>query len=502
MTFRNWENSYLDFPDHTKMPSTFTLTYHGQRVERSGRFTKPTTIEKELSERQIIATNNGEFLSSTENGESYKSRLGSSFISSVYQAYNDHHHLVIRPDDVWLSIAITFANYVANYTEKMDIPFGKQIAVITADKSSLSDMTMESWMTSVDRMVGILPDKAKWLIPNFSTTTANDVFVGQLAFMGAMKRFVEFGFIGCCGISGVTLEGEREDWAQLIEKVENLADCGNRSEMKDLIHWRDILVPVLQEFLKSYDAGIEKGVVTNNDFWQKSVHTGMNSGPSPISGWILAFAPFEEGRWRLNNPEDILRTGSYGKIYSVHFQAYATMEVPIKFIDFGGTQHYVVLYAGGIVNGYRGIDDTIRSRYDVAVVQLPPDSAKEHEDRLTRVNQKNIDYEPPKSKIDEYSAETGRDRSIRIREHKHELYLHKFHWNHTCDICGSTFEKTKPIPKDESGSYIMKSVGCFRETDQGRIQILEAIGYRCYDIDCDYDCCFKCADARSDAKKD
>jgi len=37
---------------------------------------------------------------------------GNGFVNAVTRAYNQHHHLVIRPDDIWQSIMTQFSFYI------------------------------------------------------------------------------------------------------------------------------------------------------------------------------------------------------------------------------------------------------------------------------------------------------------------------------------------------------------------------------------------------------
>jgi len=43
-------------------------------------------------------------------GQIYAENSG--FVNSIFLAYNRHHNLVIRPDDVWIAIATQFSYYV------------------------------------------------------------------------------------------------------------------------------------------------------------------------------------------------------------------------------------------------------------------------------------------------------------------------------------------------------------------------------------------------------
>lgn len=40
------------------------------------------------------------------------------FVYAVYEAYNDHHHLTIRPEDVWFAIILQLSFYINANAEK------------------------------------------------------------------------------------------------------------------------------------------------------------------------------------------------------------------------------------------------------------------------------------------------------------------------------------------------------------------------------------------------
>lgn len=151
-----------------------------------------------------------------------------------------------------------------------------------------------------------------WILPAFSTTTEEDRMVGKLVLMGTVKKFFSYGCgaVSCCGISKVTLEGTLEDWIQLRQKVNRLCEF----DAQQLVNWGKVLGHVLDNFIELY-----KGT-PDLDFWQQ-MYTEVTGGSGMkyqrVSGWILAFAPFDDkGRNILNSYDNIMKTRRYGCISS------------------------------------------------------------------------------------------------------------------------------------------------------------------------------------------
>jgi hypothetical protein len=45
------------------------------------------------------------------------------FVHSVTEAYNNHYHLIIRPDDMWITIVTQFSAYVNAHAEELGDSF-------------------------------------------------------------------------------------------------------------------------------------------------------------------------------------------------------------------------------------------------------------------------------------------------------------------------------------------------------------------------------------------
>jgi hypothetical protein len=220
-------------------------------------------------------------------------------VSTVTNAYNQHHALVIRPDDVWIAILVQFNLYVNAHAEELRAQFvaheGQQEIVVELShiESLPTRMTDEMEKYIVD------PDLRGWILPNFSTTTSTDTIVAAVTMMATLKAYFSYGAVLMCGIPRVTLEGEKADWEQILYKAKKLREYGSEPTA-----WYKLLEPVLTRFVRAFDA---PDSAENLDFWQKVAdYRGGGSGPRYLSGWITAFCAFgSEGQWLGPSLDDV-----------------------------------------------------------------------------------------------------------------------------------------------------------------------------------------------------
>ena len=95
-----------------------------------------------------------------------------------------------------------------------------------------------------------------------------------------------------CGIPRVTLEGEKKDWVEILNRIEKLKEFGPQTTA-----WYRLLHPILSRFVDSFS---DPSGTEDREFWSRVVHfEPYGSGSSLICGWITAFMIFdEEGRWK------------------------------------------------------------------------------------------------------------------------------------------------------------------------------------------------------------
>ncbi|KAJ6575578.1 hypothetical protein DFH09DRAFT_1311646 [Mycena vulgaris] len=210
-------------------------------------------------------------------------------VHTVISAYNKHHNLILRPDDVWIAILTQFNFYVNANAELFRANFVRQKEL---------------------KIVGLMG-------------TVIDRTVGAIVMMSTLKAYFEYVFESIeCGIPRVTLDGTKADWENIQQRLEKLKEygletiawyhhyvpaspkLGNLAESspslatidqpdRSLVH---LLVPVISRFVKAFDS---PDAAPNLDFWQRVAHFEPGgSGPSHYSGWISAFCVFnEEGSW-------------------------------------------------------------------------------------------------------------------------------------------------------------------------------------------------------------
>ena len=228
-------------------------------------------------------------------------------VSTVLTAYNSHHALVLRPDDVWLAILVQFSFYVNAHADELRDKFvahedKKEVVVDDfGTRYTVDHGLMTRRMT--EEMDKFIVDQAfkDWILPRFSTTTSNDVVVASVVMMATLKEYFSYKMVLDCGIPSVTLEGEKSDWEEILRRASKLKEYG-----KETTAWYALLEPVLTRFVRAFDA---PDADENLDFWQKVADVrNLGSGMTDLSGWITAFCAFSsKGKW-LGLPLDDVST--------------------------------------------------------------------------------------------------------------------------------------------------------------------------------------------------
>jgi hypothetical protein len=223
------------------------------------------------------------------------------FVHAAIVAYSDHHHLQIRPEDIWLAILNQLSFYINGHAEElrqffvshegqMELKVIEMGTLRTLDYGPLAiQMTQE-----IEKNVND-PELRTWVMPDFSTTTYTDHVTAAVLFMGAMQGYFSYAFETMCGIPSVTLLGERADWENIRSRLDKLERLG-----EEPAKFGELLKIVLEFFVKSFDDPKNPDVL---DFWGRIAHeTYGGSGPTWLSGWITAFCFWNEKGKRLHGP--------------------------------------------------------------------------------------------------------------------------------------------------------------------------------------------------------
>ncbi|KAF9349831.1 hypothetical protein BGX26_011918 [Mortierella sp. AD094] len=294
------------------------------------------------------------------------------FVFSITEAYNQHRGLIIRPDDVWLAILVQFNLFVNGNAERFRSQFvshegQKELIVYTAgDRYTVDFGMMAQAMTKEIHRNVVDTSLRTWILPNFTTTTDNDIIVSSVVMMATMKKYFSYIFSFMCGLPRVTLEGEKGDWEDILGRLEKLKEYDIQT-----IAWYHLLKPVISRFIKAFDTPHEP---ENLDFWNRILHRiSGGSGTSYLGGWVTAFTAFDEdGKWM---GQSFVNESYYSKdlaslsasdFFAKHthepeplfFDPLDFHEIPeAKNIVLDGAPYYYV--NGDIPNGYAEVDVTI-----------------------------------------------------------------------------------------------------------------------------------------------
>ena len=345
-------------------------------------YSRCNVVNQQLG-RVLVLTDPGE-----NGGHVISPAFSNCFVGALYRAYNEHRHLILRPDDVWLAITTAFGLFMgvkenAETIREQFVDFDGKITLEVTDSGTINTVNWTSLINSMSDLIekNTKGDTRTWMEPNFTTTTPTCKTVGQVVLMGAMKHYFEYKFSSMCGLPKVTLEGTLEDWKKLREKARHFASFG----IECLTHWSGLLDIVLQKMIDSYEGKVDK------KFWSHvATREGWGSGPRYISGWINIFMPFsEKGQYRLS---DVKPGSNWGKIDENDVPP-STVEVPVIIND-NGRKYETVFYGGHIVCMYNTNDNSIRPSLDWAIVDITGSTGPQAKTFSEEVPQRVQDYNP------------------------------------------------------------------------------------------------------------
>ncbi|KAK0668051.1 hypothetical protein QBC41DRAFT_394670 [Cercophora samala] len=270
---------------------------------------------------------------------------GDSFIRGAIQAWGEHLHLILRPEEVWFTILVQMNFYMTSHAEEVRNLFvdheGQQEILV-------KDLT---WYRILSRFKEEIQARVKtewlmdWIMPNFSTTTESDVMTANILMMGLTKAY--FKYIGkpVCGLPSVTLLGELSDWEKLLAKLDRLPDFGPEPE-----EYMSRLRPILSRFVTSFK---QPDSPATQEFWNQIVtgRAGKVCGSPPVflSGWITGFFFWNEnGRAFARQKGDMLTLdGISYPVLDLEFAPVGYARAPFVMRDYQGQEDFPAYVAAG-----------------------------------------------------------------------------------------------------------------------------------------------------------
>jgi len=209
------------------------------------------------------------------------------FVYSMLYGYSHHHHVTIRPEDVWFAILVQLNFYINAHAEELRSVFvaheGQEALKVVriGDRYTVDFGEMAEEMTHLMQEKIVDPDLREWFAPDFTTTTDSDRVIGAVLMMGGLQSYFTYSFGCTCGFPSITLLGEKDDWERIAARLDKMDTFGDEAA-----HVATLLRPILKRFAASFDDPANPAI---HDFWNRAIDRHQGSGIDYISGWMTAF---------------------------------------------------------------------------------------------------------------------------------------------------------------------------------------------------------------------
>ncbi|KAF6800215.1 hypothetical protein CSOJ01_12282 [Colletotrichum sojae] len=301
------------------MPVTLQFVNHPATPWNGPKVTTPEKLLEEACPNEFRRSRRILQSSLSNLGETHTSPSENGFVWAAYQAYSHHHHLTIRPEDIWFAILTQLSFYINANAEKL--------------RHFFVDHEGKKELEVIDKR-----------------TTATDRVVGSILLMGAVQKYFSFQMGLACGIPSVTLLGEVADYEDMLTRLGKIEKLGEEPEQ-----FAAMLRPVLRYMILSFREPTSRQAV---DFWNRIVtRQAAGSGCDYISGWIGAFCYWtNKGLARDRSRQHLVLDGAeYVSVETSNFPT-GIASVPVK-VDDNGNVHECTMLAGSLgIQGFSGTE--------------------------------------------------------------------------------------------------------------------------------------------------
>ncbi|KAG6816893.1 hypothetical protein H0H87_002017 [Tephrocybe sp. NHM501043] len=181
------------------------------------------------------------------------------FVMGALLAYNKHHCLVIRPDDVWIAILSQINFYINAHVEELRHKFvshpGRMELRVTSQSATVEGMDFGDLTMQISEQI---------------------------------HKKVRSRLGTLCGIPTITLEGTQADWQSILSRLDKLPEFG-----AEPTEWASMLRAILTRFIRAFSIDPSFPNSTDKPFWERMIHEENASGTFWIGGWMSAFCAWD-----------------------------------------------------------------------------------------------------------------------------------------------------------------------------------------------------------------
>ena len=210
---------------------------------------------------------------------------------TIRKCFSDHKRLVLSPDMIWLNILQQLAIHVSQNSETLRKKFvsyeGKKVLEVRRDsfikgQQNPWDNVFPEFSEQIKEHIGA--ENHNMLSCNFSTTTPIDKAACEIALMDVVSSYFDYLCSTLCGIPEITLEGNTEDWQELLNKTSSLRKF-------EVDFWLDGcgLKQLLEQFVYASQGKPDL------DFWNSFFNENGGSGGPYMNGHFLSLFAYFTG---------------------------------------------------------------------------------------------------------------------------------------------------------------------------------------------------------------
>lgn len=220
-------------------------------------------------------------------------------LAAVGIAFAQHRPLVLTPDAVWLTIAQGVAQHVRLNAERLRGHLvrhaGRKALVLP---TGAVPQTPAEWAQAVSGFRALLAEeigdgRARLFACDFSTSTDVDRIASEIVLLDAYSPYFSLVMVAICGIPAITLTGTVEDWTEIRERIEVIAEL-------DLEPWCRSLRPIADQFVRAAYGDVDLA------FWRRIYNPIDAYGGDRITGWITRLYPYVRSAATLDQPNPML----------------------------------------------------------------------------------------------------------------------------------------------------------------------------------------------------
>lgn len=306
---RNYKNGKEEKSfDQTRNNSNIGVSFKVDNVKQNAVDNKYLLDSKRISKVFITGGESEEKLEAcgiTNNNQLWipTSRYVHGFFSGAIYAFDNHYPFSISPDHIFQLILEGWSRHVEKNAETLRKVFvsheGKKILKVKADnfvKGSPNNPWHEMFQSFAQQIKDNSNPELYATVNDgkFTTTGPVEIIARNVSLMSLTKHYFDFRMSTCCGFPEITLEGTRDDWVLLKQKVNTMtkfmtSDFSNK--------WIPALNSILDKFLDAFDNKID--IV----FWGsmvKQYSTHGSGADTYITGWINVLYPYIGTESRVN----------------------------------------------------------------------------------------------------------------------------------------------------------------------------------------------------------